>query len=227
LEILLRVTIEKCIHCSGYSANKIAELFNLSDEASFNLSHRIRSWMQLTLRHTQLDNIVQVDEAALNIGTQGLGRYAQKKRGFGSDTHQPCLGLMDQYGQVILIPIDDREEYTLLTYITQHVPSGYKIVSDDYAGYGNIPAYGYEQHKVNHSKNQYKNGIYSTNRLEGFWSYLKSNYRGTYHQITKKYLDLYLAEYAFRYNNRDLTVHGRLKKLFKSLPPLFDHGNQN
>ena len=41
-----------------------------------------------------------------------------------------------------------------------------------------------------------------TNKIEGFWSTLKREIVGTFHNVSKKYLHLYVAEFQFRYNNR-------------------------
>ena len=46
-------------------------------------------------------------------------------------------------------------------------------------------------------------GAIHTNSIEGFWSILKRGVVGTFHKISEKYLPLYVAEFQFRYNNRD------------------------
>jgi ISXO2-like transposase domain len=40
-------------------------------------------------------------------------------------------------------------------------------------------------------------------KIEGFYSLIKRRVIGTYHQVSRKYLPLYVAEFKFRYNNRD------------------------
>jgi transposase-like protein len=41
-----------------------------------------------------------------------------------------------------------------------------------------------------------------TNTIEGFFSLVKSGIRGTYHAVSRKWLQSYLNEYAWRYNAR-------------------------
>ena len=42
----------------------------------------------------------------------------------------------------------------------------------------------------------------STNTIEGVWSLLKRSIMGAFHSVSPKYLDLYIEELAWRYNNR-------------------------
>jgi transposase-like protein len=56
---------------------------------------------------------------------------------------------------------------------------------------------------VNHSKKEYVRGNVHTNNLEAFWSLLKRGVVGTFHQVSKDYLPLYLAEFSYRHNNRE------------------------
>jgi hypothetical protein len=55
---------------------------------------------------------------------------------------------------------------------------------------------------VRHSAGEYVVGAVHTNTIEGFWSILKRGIIGIYHNVSAKYLPLYVAEFQFRYNNR-------------------------
>ena len=58
---------------------------------------------------------------------------------------------------------------------------------------------------VAHHRGEYVKGGYHTNSIEGFWSQLKRGIIGVYHLVTRKHLELYCDEFAYRYNTRNLT----------------------
>ena len=60
----------------------------------------------------------------------------------------------------------------------------------------------YKHQTVDHHRKQYVVGAVHTNTIEGFWSIFKRGVVGTFHQISAKYMPLYVAEFQFRYNNR-------------------------
>ena len=61
----------------------------------------------------------------------------------------------------------------------------------------------YPHQVIKHTQGEYVVGAVHTNTIEGFWSILKRGVVGTYHKVSKKYLPLYVAEFQFRYNNRE------------------------
>jgi transposase-like protein len=69
--------------------------------------------------------------------------------------------------------------------------------------------------RVNHSARIYVDGEIHTQSVDGFWSLLKSGIRGTYHSVSTKWLQSYLNEYAWRYNQRE---HTRRQPGVKRMP---------
>ena len=55
---------------------------------------------------------------------------------------------------------------------------------------------------IQHRARIYVRGDVHTNTIEPFGRLLKRGIMGTYHDVTKKYLPLYLNEFSFRFNNR-------------------------
>jgi transposase-like protein len=50
---------------------------------------------------------------------------------------------------------------------------------------------------------EYVVGAIHTNTIEGFWSIFKRGIVGSFRKVSKKYMALYVAEFQFRYNNRE------------------------
>jgi transposase-like protein len=73
-------------------------------------------------------------------------------------------------------------------------------VTDDNQGYSHL---GRPHVSVNHNAGEYVRGEVHTNNIESFWALLKRGVIGTYHNISKEYLPMYLAEFQFRHNNRN------------------------
>ncbi len=55
---------------------------------------------------------------------------------------------------------------------------------------------------VNHSIKDYVRGNAHTNTIEGFFSVFKRGMKGVYQHCREDHLQRYLAEFDFRYNNR-------------------------
>lgn len=77
------------------------------------------------------------------------------------------------------------------------------LISDQAAYYKDILDAGIDVIQMNHSKGEFRNGEFSSNRIEGTFSHLKKRYRCHYVRPNKKYIQLYLNEFAFRWNNRE------------------------
>ncbi len=68
----------------------------------------------------------------------------------------------------------------------------YRPLSREYAGH----------RVINHSAGVYVRGNVHTNTIEGFLGNLKTGMRGAYKVVSDKWLQSYLDEYAWRYNER-------------------------
>lgn len=61
-------------------------------------------------------------------------------------------------------------------------------------------------HKETRQQGQLKPVRIQKKSPEGFWSQMKRSIDGTYHCVSPKYLQLYVNEFVFRYNQRSLPV---------------------
>jgi transposase-like protein len=76
------------------------------------------------------------------------------------------------------------------------------LCTDEWPGYKILDPF-YERGSIDHSSEQYVVGAIHINTIEGFWSLIKRGIIGNYRKVSAKYLPLYVAEFQFRYNNRE------------------------
>lgn len=59
-----------------------------------------------------------------------------------------------------------------------------------------------EHKQIDHSACVWSLKDISTNCMESFWAILKRGIIGQFHKVSKKYLNKYLDEFCWRFNNR-------------------------
>ena len=100
------------------------------------------------------------------------------------------------------------EANTLIPLLKKRVAKGSIVCSDTFRSYTGVAARGYVHRLVKHDRQEYVDSQGNRiNRLEGFWDYLKRKLAAK-GGIRRKRLPLYLVEYVWRYNHRDLKNRG-------------------
>ena len=60
-----------------------------------------------------------------------------------------------------------------------------------------------------------RGGFWSTNTVESYFALLKRGVYGTFHNVSEAHLHRYLAEFDFRYNNRNVSDAERADELLR------------
>ena len=139
----------------------------------------------------------------------------ESKRGFGTKK-QLVFGILARSGKVFARLVGDVEARDLVPIIEKKVKRGSRICSDTWRAYTGLATRGYLHRTVEHQKKEYALGKNHINGLEGFFGYLKRKL-ATKGGVRRKYLSLFLSEYVWRYNYRQLTVNQRVNRLLKLL----------
>ncbi len=175
-----------------------------SYKTAFYMCHRLRAAMN-DPEFRQLMGIVEVDETY--IGGLDRNRHASKKHhktgGWGKI---PVIGAIARKGNVVCKMIERADMPTMHRFVYQVVDREKVslVATDEHSGYQYLERWqGLPHETVGHRHGEYVRGIIHTNNMESFWSLLKRGIIGTYHNVSKKYLPLYLAEFSFRFNNRN------------------------
>ena len=151
----------------------------------------------------QLDNEVEVDETF--VGGKETNKHLNKKsENTRIGDKAVVMGMIERDGKVNAKKIDNRQASTLVPEILELVSMTAKLYTDEHVGYKSLKRV-YDHQVVKHKAHQYVNGRVHTNTIEGFWSLLKRGIFGIYHFTSKKHLQMYVDEFVFRYNTREIT----------------------
>lgn len=141
---------------------------------------------------------MEVDEAFL--GGKGMNRAY--KPNFNEIPKEIVMGIVERKGKAYFKHIPNTGKWTLLQEVRDHVNPTAHVMTDEYRAYVSLPRLGYKHSSIQHGANEYVSGNVHVNTVEGFWSILKRGVYGVYRVVSKKYLQSYVDEYAFRFNNR-------------------------
>lgn len=133
---------------------------------------------------------VQIDESLFARRKYNRGRLVRQQWVFGAID---CISK-----ESIVIPVDKRDESTLLPLIKKYILPGSVIVSDGWSAYLNLNMHGYQHYVVNHSEN-FVDPLtgFHTNRVENMW--MRAKRRNKMECGTKKEMvDEYMFEFMWR-----------------------------
>jgi transposase-like protein len=187
----------------GMSALQIQRMMGFgSYSTAHSMCHKIRA--ALIEPQAKLGGIVEIDETY--VGGKDKNRHWNKKSGTqGRGLHElkmPIIGAVKRKGNVIARVVSGIDEDMVRSFVSEAVSNRVSLLcTDAYPIYKRL-GYRYRHGVVDHKAGQHVVGAVHTNTIEGFWSLIKRGIVGSYHKVSRKYLPLYVAEFQFRYNNR-------------------------
>jgi predicted RNA-binding Zn-ribbon protein involved in translation (DUF1610 family) len=185
----------------GISALQIHRMIGSgSYRTAWFICHRLRAGMA-DPDFRKLMGIIEVDETYI-CGKNKNRHWNKRIQGGGTFGKTPVIGAISRKGNVVCQIIENTDTPTLDRFVRRAVDEKVDLIAtDEHSGYRLLgPALPHQI--VRHTRGEYVRGEVHTNNLESFWSLLKRGVIGTYHNVSKKYLTLYLNEFQFRHNNR-------------------------
>ena len=130
----------------------------------------------------------------------------------------PVVGLVERKGKVRARSIPTASSQILVGIVRDHVAADARVITDQLRSYYGVKKT--RRHDVINHIRQFARGDIHTNTIENFWSLLKRGIIGSYHKVSLKHLERYLAEFTYRFNRRD-----EQEKIFAETTKNLLHGN--
>jgi len=195
----------------GISAKQLERELGVTYKTAWRMMNLIRNQIMDQDDEAPLEGNVEMDETWIG----GKPRMSETRRNApgtarriagGKRAHQrktTVFGAVERGGRVYATVVPDRTLPTLAEQAKSRVLPSSVVFTDEWHAYGAIGA-GYQgHHRIKHAEKVYVEGDVHTQTIEGFWALLKNGITGTYHAVSRKWLQGYLNEYAWRYNHRD------------------------
>lgn len=183
----------------GVSAKQIQRETGVTYKTAWRMFRQIRTLMS---EDVQLEgSSVEMDETYVG----GKRRTGRRGRPASDEGNKTCVvGMVERRGNVIAVVANDATRKTLHGIAKERILPESTVYTDELSAYHGLENInGYQHRRINHNAGVYVLGDVHTNTIEGFWSLVKRGIGGVYHSVSRKYLQSYLDEYAFRYNRRD------------------------
>jgi transposase-like protein len=190
------------------SAKQISRMLGISYKSTWFMCHRIRESLRETKIATPLggqNKVVEADETY--IGGKETNKHKSKRQpGMqGGKGKEPVVSLLERGGRVRSEHMPEVNASNLrLALVTQIDRKSY-LMTDESGSYVSVGREFAGHGTVNHGIEEYvrTGGFHHTNTVEGYFSILKRGINGTYHHVSQQHLKRYLAEFDYRYNERE------------------------
>ena len=184
----------------GISAHQLHRVLEVTYKTAWFLAHRIREAM----RSGDLapmggeGGVIEVDETY-------YGRKPGVKKQRGGHHKVPVLSLVHrESGKARSFVLDLATRENILPLVYENVHRETYIMTDEANFYVRQFRKVFLGHgTVSHTQGEYGRGPVHSNTVEGFFSIFKRGMKGIYQHCSEKHLHRYVAEFDFRYSNRE------------------------
>jgi transposase-like protein len=205
LHLWLQVIHLMCASKKGISTRQVQRMLQCSMKTAWHLTHRIREAMK-DAGFEPLGGEGKIIEADTTfIGGKEANKHRSKRdsKKIGGMGKQIVHTLVERGGRVRSHHIPKVNGATLRPILDTHADKASALMTDTAGGYLSVGKTFARHEMVDHGAEEYVRGDAHSNTVANYFSILKRGIIGTYHQVSEAHLHRYLAEFDFRYSNRE------------------------
>jgi hypothetical protein len=194
-----------CASKKGISTRQLQRMLGCGMKTAWHLGHRIREMMAPA--KGGVGSPMGGENKTLEADFTYVGRKAGTKVRVGTGHMRPVLALVERDGSARSFHMPNVQANTLHAVLENHASTKSDFMTDEGSVFMEV-GWNFASHgSVKHTADEYvrKEGerVITTNTVEGFFSILKRGIYGVYQHVSEAHLPRYLAEFDFRYSNRE------------------------
>lgn len=201
----LQVIHLMCASKKGISTRQVQRMLQCSMKTAWHLTHRIRKAMDDGALDPLGGEGKTIEADTTYVGGKEKNKHVGKRdaRKIGGVGKQIVHSLVERGGRVRSHHIPNVTGATLRPILTAHADFDSALMTDTAGGYMKIGKAFARHEMVDHGALEYVRGDAHSNTVENYFSILKRGLVGVYHHVSEAHLHRYLAEFDFRYSNRE------------------------
>jgi transposase-like protein len=206
LRIWLQAIYLICSSKKGISTRQLQRTLGVGMKTAWHLGHRIRHAMAPGGALGPLGGEGMFLEADTTyIGGREKNKHVGKRdpKKIGGAGKLVVHSLVERGGRVRSHHIPNVSGDTLRPILKAHADFRSALMTDTAGGYLHIGRQFARHEMVDHGADEYVRGDAHSNTVEGYFSILKRGIFGVFHHVSEAHLHRYLAEFDFRYSNRE------------------------
>jgi len=185
----------------GLSAKQLERELGVTYKTAWRMFNRIRNDLMAQDGDGPLTGEVEIDETSVegrprkHLNRQAAARLREHSRA-------TVVAAVQRGGKIKVGVVPSRRGRPLRNKVIEWVDPEAIVYTDEWPAYNFASRHFAAHSRINHSVT-YVDGDIHTNTVEGFFGNLKTGIRGNYKKVSRRWLQGYLNEFAWRYNHRN------------------------
>lgn len=197
----------------GISGYQLMREIGVTYKTAWRMLRQIRTAMGNQENKEFIDTVIEIDETYVGGKPRKENDHDDNNKGSGNKRGRgtnktPVVGIVDRNNKQIharvALPNDRGQKLTgmqLMGILDEVCKTANFVITDEFKSYNALRRTNHIHFTIDHTQ-AFADGFIHTNNIESFWATLKRGILGIYHHVSVEYLQYYVNEFCFRYNNR-------------------------